>query len=381
MNTEHFGLLDSDEKVLTAKAAAFRAVALNEKHMFTDTSGSQRSQAKTEVLRTIYSLHAFDQVLNNATSSEEFLSNVRQYLSNSLTVYFERQSLSLSDFISSFDGEARRYKSIAHEVDDWLKRLMKLTREHLRRSAFSVKIPPIRLNLTVDDQQSKGVAGKTDHENGDRLITILFNPAKFTLESYFALPCVLSHELWCHALACCHDEDNFVRESKWNGCSPADSWEEGWMDHLQFQILENEMSAIAPNAAALEALFAQCSLGYLSARHADQSMISRGIGARACYAFHRFLRQYYRGLADDLLIQISLDINVLTCENELKQNFVSWIWESLNPDTADYGKPVESTFALVERRNRLDQVLLANKTKAESLKINIINLLAGGHQN
>jgi hypothetical protein len=382
MSNDYQAPLPEEDWALTAKAAAYRAFALHEVELFASGVGEEPA-AKVETLKLIQGIHALKL---ETPDGEAFFGEVGDHLSSSLKRLFSPDSLALNYFLDSFRSETQKFGSIRDEINSWLTALLTVSNTYF--TTADLIRPVLKLKCEIDRDLKLGVSGKTEPNSGnlkeaDRHIVLIFNPAAFDHESYFAIPYVLSHEFWCHGLS------RWVRvqgpaADGWTGCSPLDSWEEGWMDYVQFQILKNQVTQVLPNPASLESLMVRYGNLYAVERYAGDELILRGNGYQAADSFHRFLncREKYLGIdltsssADELFTLLSLDLNSIECDAKIKQSFVKWVWAFLNPSQSEHWR--RSDASLVAQRTALQQILAdnINESLVKPKRLNVLKLLS-----
>jgi hypothetical protein len=387
MRDKYERLTPKEELGLTAKAAAYRALADHEESLFAK-AGIEDHEAKTETLRLIRGIHNF----KLASNDDLYLTEVGRQLGINLKPYFKPENVALELFLSSYTDEIKKYRSIKDEIEAWFNAFSSASSQYFRYGT-DPKYPALQLEYEIGGTTAMGLSARTEpsaEKKDHRTIVLIFNPAKFDNESYFAIPYVLSHEFWCHGLSRWMSPPDSSSRQVWTGCSPQDSWEEGWMDFVQFEILKTAGPEVC-KSATIESLVMHHSLGLCYARYAGDELILRGMGYRAADSFYRFVKSRERELdidlnavsVTDLFTLFSLELNALDCGAKVKNNFVRWIWGFLNPNREERTWR-EGDLGLVQQRETLLEILRGNlrKSLVKHRKLDVLKLLSlSGHLN
>ncbi|HKD82588.1 MAG TPA: hypothetical protein VKH81_23055 [Candidatus Angelobacter sp.] len=388
MGERIYELNPQEELALTAQAAAYRAFAHHEVQLFAGRPGVEDLPARQQVLKAIGSLYA---VRLPDTDRAAFIAQVAEHLGASLKNFFDPQKSALNYFLTTYKNEALKFSSIGTEVESWLAKFNKVAAGYFGPATIEREFPKLRLLFEIDERLKLGVSGRTelnteDIKSADRNIVIRFNPAQFNAESYFAIPYVLSHEYWCHGLSRWrHGSEG--RMVDWTGCSPLDSWEEGWMDFVQFQLLQRVLENSDNDAAMDGQVFKHCSAAAV-ARYAGDEKVLRGKGYQGAWALLRFLKTRVAQLMmrlnsmppDELFLALALDLNALYIDARIKRNFVLWIAGYLSQAPVTLGPPTslsDQDQRLVAGRLRLTEIFVRNlQESAPGTKLNVVKLLS-----
>src|SRR6266403_3960230 len=302
-----------DEKILTAKALAFDVFVLHERAWLAD-----RAEAVERLEQSVDGFGSLAVASDSTERLEEFLDHGIAFLESSLGPVLGDDSPLLLVYVSHLNQSRKKWLPISVQAEQWLGRMQKLGQKYLGQcSKEKLTVPKVRL---YSDMQQKscplhGLGGLTDEEEGERVIWIFYFPPDFCLEGYFSIPYVLSHEFWCHAWSGLAPK-GAKRKSKSElfGCSPRNIFEEGWMDYVQFKILEKEMEAILGESSRV-ATFQDQSEAFHQLRNSRSGYRPVRYGALAARQFHGFLEQYADQLKvsdpDALFFQVSMDLNLL----------------------------------------------------------------------
>jgi hypothetical protein len=311
-----------DEKVLTAKAIAYEALAGREQSLRRE--GEDRFQ---EVDSSIGSIETLKRAGLAHISLDKFLQDAVDYLDARLTPTFEDPA-ALKAYIAHLKLVIRKPVSLTKQCQKWFAEMQTIGERYLKQYSLSLDtLPKMQLGLEVyRDCRLRGLSGKTDEKDGERVICVYYATKKFSFESYFAIPYILSHEFWCHGLSKrCSGQRNLAEEKLAFGCSPRDAFEEGWMDSVQHRILLAEMERILGSSRLLPHFERHCTACYTE-RNDRATRSGLYYGTLVADYFWNFLEQWAIELgnvdARHLFFQLSLDINALDYPAEAKGELV-----------------------------------------------------------
>lgn len=377
----HLPLTPRDDALLTAKAIAFRTLSSLEKLLFVSSEGSEDHPARGTVLSAVSGFTSFKELQKPLISTPEFLSSVREHLVGTIAKTCDNGRVVSDIFAHAFISEAERYISIVAEIQRWMHDLTSFAMRYF--TGFEISIPTTMLQLRIDPYLNVAIGGVTVPTASGREISLVINPTLFSISDYFSLPCVLSHEFWCHALSSIVIGRATDPGEEWAGCRPNDIWEEGWMDFVQGETLISELSTFVSDSPALQFHFSRHSKAELSTRQSPGNSILLARGAGAAEALLRVLRQYYHKTGgDDLFLQLSVGLNALRCPEQFKVGFVEFVWQSLNPGSSSVGA---NPALLVMSRHELHEIMkpfIAYKRTSDLYVIDIEGLISATlHQN
>ncbi|HEY4901143.1 MAG TPA: hypothetical protein VIH91_10040 [Terriglobales bacterium] len=322
-------LTPRDDALLTAKAIAFRTLSSLETTLFVNAEGSEDQAGRDTVLSAIRGLNSFKQLCEPALSTPTFLSSARDHLATTIASACDNGRIVSAEFAESFVSEAEKYISIVADMQRWLHSIGAFATDY-----FSVQssVPNFTLQLRIDPDLQVPISGATVPTANGREIYLIINPSSFSIADYFSLPCVLSHEFWCHVVSSFVEGRRVPPGNEWTGCRPNDSWEEGWMDFVQGELLVAELPTFAAQAPAMHSHFLRHSREFLSKRHNPGRSILLSNGVAAADAMLRVLRQYYyKTRSDELFLQLSIGLNALRCSEPCKLAFVHFVRNALIP--------------------------------------------------
>jgi hypothetical protein len=314
----------TDEKILTAKALAFDVFVLHERVWLTD-----HAEAVERLEQFIDGFGSLAVASDSTVDLEEFLNHGIAFIETSLGPVLGDDSPLLAAYVSHLKQSRKKWCPISTQAEQWLGSMLELGRKYLDQcSRREVTVPKVRLYSDMQEKSSplQGLGGKTDEEGGERVIWIFYFPPHFRLESYFSIPYVLSHELWCHVLSGLASGGGRTKgKSEIFGCSPRNIFEEGWMDYVQFKILEKEMETVLGESGRIAA-FQDRSEAFHQLRNSRAGYRPVRYGALAARQFHGFLELYAEQLKvsdpDALFFQISIDLNLLQGLTDAKCDLV-----------------------------------------------------------
>jgi hypothetical protein len=311
-----------DEKVLTAKALAYEVLAQREQSLRKE--GDDRFR---EVDESIGSIETLPGAAEAQVSLNTFLGEALAYLDGRLTRTFKKAG-PVKSYLAHLQQTIKNPVSITTQCQQWLAALHAIGARYLKQYSLSpAAIPKMRLGMDVDSSCClRGLSGKTEEEDKERTIWVYYTTKEFRLESYFAIPYILSHEFWCHGLSKrCSGQKNPSEEPPVFGCSPKDAFEEGWMDFVQHQILSDEIRRIIGDGG-LHPVFRRHCTGCYEERNDRAKRNDLYYGGLVAEYFLGFLGQWSEHLggmdARHLFYQLSLDLNALGCSGEAKGELV-----------------------------------------------------------
>jgi hypothetical protein len=315
-----------DEKMLDVKVAAYRAVTL---------SGTVFTKDGGESLRDLENLKNFiHSLVALASSSEEspevFMKWVKQGITDAICRYCQDHPHA-SIAIQAFDSQTNDYPGLRLELQAWLERL----RSFVASGPYKYVgwQPDVDLELAIDTRLKEPM-GATTASDEARKMTISVNPKSFSEEHYYFLPYILSHEFWCHALSSHQSDQRLPATGQWKGCSQNDSWEEGWMDYVQAEMLEHDMEEIIGSVPSnIYGSFCRNCSEYGSTRLNMAKGIQKSDGSDQARLFSRQAMARY-GIESGWTIfhVLSLKMNCLACEPRFKREFVGCTKRHLDPN-------------------------------------------------
>ncbi len=324
-----------DEKVLTAKALAYEVLAQREQSLRKE--GEDRF---TEVDLSVRSIENLPGAGAAHVSLDRFLDEALEYLERRLTPVFKKPA-PVKAYLTQLQQTFKSPVRITTQCEQWLDALHGVGQHYLNEYSLSPSaIPKMQLRQDVDQTcRLRGLSGKTEEEDDQRTIWVYYATKEFRLESYFAIPYILSHEFWCHGLSKrCSGEKNPSDQTTVFGCSPKDAFEEGWMDYVQHEILLAEISKIV-GGYRLAPVFARHCTACYEDRNDRVHRNDLYYGTLVADYFLRFLEQLsavVRGIdARHLFYQFSLDLNALDCSSDAKGEVLDELARRLGVQASD----------------------------------------------
>jgi len=347
----HWPLTPQDDALLTAKAIAFRTLSALDSILFVSTEGSEDHSGREAIISAIWQLSSFKQLRESTITVPVFLSTALDHLLDAIKKNCVDVPTASTQFAKIFRYEASTYISIVADMQRWLHSLSSFTLRYLNPQQ---PVAPITLQVRVDPQLSVRISGSTVPASSGREIILVVNPSAFEMKDYFSLPCVLSHEFWCHGISSLVDGERVPAGPQWKGCAPNDAWEEGWMDFVQGELLVAELPTLAAQMPAMHSHIVRHSREYLSGRQSPSRGMKLADGVAAADTLLKILRQYYHGSGDELFLQLSIGLNALNCSKDYKLRLVHIVREKLIPKCASTMKELA---ALTMNRHEFHEML------------------------
>jgi len=315
-----------DEKTLTAKALAYDVLARQEPNWL-----SERPDAVKNLEQSIGGLSALAGASDAKVTLSKFLEQGIAHIESSLGLVIGRSSRLLVDYVGEMDRSLKTWPPLSKQSQAWLRSIHALGVRYLDQHTLKKEAAP-RPNLFQDVKPEVcrlgALAGVTEEEHAQRIIWIYYHPEEFKLESYFALPYVVSHEFWCHVLSRLPPG----RGGGTFGCSSRHFFEEGWMDHVQLEILKREMVPILGGYERAGTFEWHCeAFHHLRNNRSGYRPVLHGV--QVARQFQAFLHQYRDELgigdADVAFFQVSLDLNLLCDLDSAKSRLVIEVGDRL----------------------------------------------------
>jgi hypothetical protein len=350
-----------DRKILYAQAHAYVALAAHEHDLFSNVEGENQDSLRAVILADIVGLNQWQ--INNDEPPDVFIAGVPQKLASSLAPKLGQRS-SVGQFLSTMQGNIASGRTLEILIDQWFERTVALGEKYMKQYFAHRDIVPPQLGivlkideslLTPPEGETVSLEGNTDHRN----IFISLNPAKFVLETFFAIPALIFHEFWCHCLS-------DIGQPK-SGCDPTAQFEEGWMHYVQSRIFERELDKILPADPNI-GVFQSEGSAYTAAR--SKTSAARLLGYRTAMEF-RWLLRTVNSDADGLLIQLSLDLNQAVHPPQFKNRFADRIADLLQTGARDSRPNLSVDEQLVESQSSLAKLVVAS-IQSSQIDVNVL---------
>jgi len=362
---------DRDLRVLTAKALSFRAIVRYE----ASSEGKLRAETRRPLLLHVSNLQALQACSRNGQDLHAALEEIAHALETYLQLHLE--SLQSARIVALFREDIPHYHSILHDLGAWLDSMLQYANRYVPTPPSPSPNILLGASQFQDPPTKEAISAVTQRIDVGRHITIYLKAEEIDFDRYFEIPCVLSHEFWCHSLSSI-DSLGGVYGHCWQGCDPEDSWEEGWMDYIQVEIYQAEDFPLPLHCHSWLLPALHKATQTYEDRTRPENGFGRSRGWGAAYQTRRFFRQQYReNEPDEMFFRFSIDLNKLQCGPILKQRIVEFFLNYLaNPEIPDPSFPPMEQ--IVSRRKMLGSVLsscLKSDSAGRPERIDVTKLL------
>jgi hypothetical protein len=335
------GLSPSETKILVAKSFAFMAFEERRRDLLRDSIFDEIQYCQ-EISSSCNVIRAKD---NN-----EKLVDYLFWFSSTLLTSLRSKLPQLATELTEFESTLNAYISTPN-LDSTFAGFLTEIRASVPDYAALGTIPSISLSYGIESGLIPAMGGRTNQIRLDmRDITLVFDLNNFDPMSLFSVPWVLSHEFWCHCLA------DLGAQQK-GGCDPTAAFEEGWMDCVQDTIIRVEIQNIYGNANLVRLI-----------DYWEKYIVQRKgkLSGNAMWGFEvaeHFMELLVQKLNDlnpiSLFCQLSLDLNALQLDQDVKGSFVDEVARRLKITAPLFGGKALEAVVVEQRRILAENLRLA----------------------